>query len=69
MMRDIESGVEGDDKDHCDLPGSWWGEDDQTAQSRGWPGNGVHPHESTVLIVQAATLTTRSGLAERTNVF
>jgi hypothetical protein len=39
--------------------------------SRGWPGKGVHAHprEFTVLIAQAATLTTRSGLAERTNVF
>jgi hypothetical protein len=40
-------------------------------RSRGWPGKGehVHPREFTVLIAQAATLTTRSGLAERTNVF
>jgi hypothetical protein len=37
--------------------------------SQGWQAKGVHPRESTVLIAQAATLTTRSGLAERTNVF
>jgi hypothetical protein len=68
-MRDIESRVEGDDEDHCDLPGSARSEDDRTGQVTRLAGDGVHPRESTVLIAQAATRTTRSGLAERTSVF
>src|SRR5215472_9334380 len=31
-MRDIQSRVEGDDEDHCDLPGSAWGDDDRTGR-------------------------------------
>jgi hypothetical protein len=69
------SRLEGDDEDHCDLPGSARGEGDRTGQVTGpaWrasrriyrPDRSDNNNERP----EAALRTTRSGLAERTSVF
>lgn len=60
--------VEGDNEDHCDLPGSALGEGDRMGKVTGLAGLASQANLPPGSLGQKVR-TTRSGLAERTSVF
>ena len=61
--------VEGDDEDHCDLPGSARGEGDRMGKVTGLAGLASSQANLPPGSLGQKVRTTRSGLAERTSVF